>query len=84
MQDKKIQAVSMGQYIVVGKKKADAGLILATPAIQSCIAVVLTSDDAVGLAHFDTIIDLENALSNMIKDMRKYGNGNRAATAFHE
>lgn len=75
MQDeKKIKPISMGQYIVVSRKKADANLIIATPTVQSCIAVVLVSDYAIGLGHFDSIYDLENALYNMIKEIKHFGN----------
>lgn len=75
MQDRKmIKPVSMGQYIVVERKKSDANLMIATPTVQSCIAVVLVSDHAVGLGHFDSIYDLENTLHNMIKEMKTFGN----------
>ncbi len=76
MLDEKIQPLVMGQYTVVKRDKAQINdnVFIATPAVQSCIAVALVSYHAVGLGHFDSIYDLENALTQMIHKMKNLGN----------
>lgn len=49
----KIHSVTMGEFIVLGKKDNPNGVI-ATTGIQSCIGLVAKSKHAIGLMHCDS------------------------------